>query len=252
MIKNNPRFINKIHNENCLETMKKMEDNFVDVIVTSPPYNMGKGRKNAGGKIQKNYVSYSDDLSIDEYFHQTKEWLDEMLRVTKHHVFYNIQELKGNKGIVKFLLNEYESQLKDTFIWCKPNPPCSLSDTIVARGFEYIFCFSKDRPHLKIFDYCNFSNKNGDYMKNSIIKPVNSGKENAGHGYAFGDWLPKHFINYFSKKGDLIYDPFMGSGTTAKAAALLDRNWIGSEISKEYIEIANKRLVKYLTQTRMF
>ena len=89
-------------------------------------------------------------------------------------------------------------------------------------------------------------------IKNYIIKPVNNGKDNSGHGYAFGDWLPKYFINYFSKPGDLIYDPFMGSGTTAKAAHQLDRDWIGSEISEKYINIANKRLIPILNQTKLF
>ena len=89
-------------------------------------------------------------------------------------------------------------------------------------------------------------------VKNCIIKPVNSGKDNGGHGYAFGEWLPKYFINYFSKPGDLIYDCFMGSGTTAVAAHQLDRDFIGSEISKKYVDIANKRLQPILNQTKLF
>jgi DNA modification methylase len=64
--------------------------------------------------------------------------------------------------------------------------------------------------------------------------------------------LPNHFINYFSKENDLVYDPFMGTGTTAKSAHIYKRRWIGSELSKEYTEIANKRLKKYLAQTSLF
>jgi site-specific DNA-methyltransferase (adenine-specific) len=89
-------------------------------------------------------------------------------------------------------------------------------------------------------------------MKNVIIKPVNSGKENKGHSFAFGDWLPNHFINYFSKEGDLIYDSFMGTGTTAKSAHIYNRNWIGSEISKNYVDIAEKRLKPYINQQTLF
>jgi site-specific DNA-methyltransferase (adenine-specific) len=81
---------------------------------------------------------------------------------------------------------------------------------------------------------------------------VNSGKENEGHSFAFGDWLPSFFIVNFSKEGDLVYDPFMGSGTTAKAAHIYKRKWIGSEISKEYVLKANKRLKPYLQQTTLF
>ena len=134
--------INKIYKSDCLELMSKMPDNFVDVIVTSPPYNIGINRLNSGKN--KNYDSYSDNLSKEEYFEQTKFWIDEMIRVTKHHVFYNIQELTGNKGIVKFLLNNYSEYIKETFIWAKSNPQSSIVKTMAGSGFEYIFCFVTD------------------------------------------------------------------------------------------------------------
>ena len=244
--------LNRIHNEDCLTTMNRMEDNSIDVVVTSPPYNIGKGRKNGCRKESKNYDTYSDDLSKEEYFNQTSLWIDSLIRVTRHHIFYNIQEIKGNKGIVKYIYQNYSKDLKEVFIWAKTNPPSSINDTGVSKGYEYIFCFSKDSPNKSVFNYCNFSNYNGDYIRNCIIKPVNNDKENKGHSFAFGDWLPKYFINYFSKEGDLIYDPFMGTGTTAKASILLNRNYIGSEISKQYCEIAEKRLHKYKSQLRMF
>lgn len=244
--------INKTYNEDCMTTMAKMPDDFIDVVVTSPPYNIGKGRKNGDRKHSISYDTYSDDLPKEDYFKQTGMWLNEMLRVTKHHIFYNIQEIKGNKGIVKYIYQNYYEHLKDVFIWAKTNPPSSINDNGVSKGYEYIFCFSKENPDKSTFDYCNFSNYNGDYIRNVIIKPVNNDKENKGHSFAFGDWLPKHFINYFSKKGDLIYDPFMGTGTTAKASILLDRKYIGSELSKKYCDIAEKRLHKYKTQLRLF
>ena len=243
--------INKIYNESNLDTMSKMSDDFVDVIITSPPYNIGKSRIN-GGFNKKNYDKYNDDLSLEDYFKSTKIWIDEMLRVTKYHIFYNIQEVSGNRGIISYIMNEYKDNIKEVFIWAKQNPPSSIVETMCSSGYEYIFCISKDNPESRKFNYCNFNNRNGDYMKNIIIKPVNSGKENAGHSFAFGDWLPNHFINYFSKENDLIYDPFMGTGTTAKSAIIYKRNWIGSEISKDYIEIAEKRLKPYKTQLTMF
>lgn len=244
--------INKTYNEDCMTTMEKMSDNFVDIVVTSPPYNIGKGRKNGQRKESISYDTYSDDLTKEEYFKQTGEWLDGMLRVTKHHIFYNIQEIKGNKGIVKYLYENYSKHIKEVFIWAKTNPPSCINDKGISKGYEYIFCLSKDNPEKSVFKYCNFSNYNGDYIRNVIIKPVNNDKENKGHSYAFGDWLPKYFINYFSKKGDLIYDPFMGTGTTAKASILLGRNYVGSELSKRYCKVAEKRLYKYKTQTRLF
>jgi site-specific DNA-methyltransferase (adenine-specific) len=244
--------INKIYQEDCMTTMSKMPNDFLDVVVTSPPYNMGNGRKNGRGKESLSYDSYSDDLPLEEYFEQTNKWIQELLRVTKYYIFWNIQEVKGNRGVVRNILNNFNKELKETFIWAKTNPPSSINDNGVSRGYEYIFCFSKDNPDKSTFKHCNFSNYNGDYVRNCIIKPVNNDKENKGHSFSFGDWLPKYFINYFSKEGDLIYDPFMGTGTTAKASILLNRNYVGSEISKEYCNIADKRLIKYKSQLRMF
>ena len=240
--------INKIYNESNLDTMSRMEDNFVDIVITSPPYNIGKSRGN-GDKTRKNYDTYTDDLDIQDYFKQTKAWIDECLRVSKYHVFWNIGEYKGCRGIVDFITSEYKDNLKDIFIWAKPNPNPVSVDGVVCNSFEYIFCISNDNPKSKKFNNTSF---NGTMVKNCIIKPVNSGKDNGGHGYAFGEWLPKYFINYFSKPGDLVYDCFMGSGTTAVAAHKLDRNWIGSEISKKYVDIANKRLEPILNQTKLF
>lgn len=244
--------INKIYNEDCLITMSKMSDNFVDVVVTSPPYNIGDGRKNGKSKKSINYENYKDNLTKEEYFKQTKIWINELMRITKYHIFYNVQEIAGNKGIVKYIYENFSNNLKEVFIWAKTNPPSCINDKGISKGYEYIFCFSKDNPEKSLFKYCNFSNYNGDYIRNCIIKPVNSDKENKGHSFAFGDWLPKHFINYFSKEGDLIYDPFMGTGTTAKAAHILKRNWIGSELSEKYVELSNKRLKPYLNQLTMF
>lgn len=229
-----------------------MDNDFIDIVVTSPPYNIGKGRKNGQSKKSISYDTYSDDLTKEDYFKQTSVWLDELLRVTKYHIFYNIQEISGNKGILKHIYKNHSDYLKDVFIWAKTNPPSCINDKGVSKGYEYIFCFSKDNPDKSTFKYCNFSNYNGDYIRNCIIKPVNNDIENKGHSFAFGDWLPKYFINYFSKKGDLVYDPFMGTGTTAKASILLDRNYIGSELSEKYCDIAEKRLYKYKSQIRMF
>lgn len=244
--------LNKIYNESNLETMGRMEDNFVDITITSPPYNIGKNRINSKTGSQS-YNKYDDYLDKNEYFNQTKIWIDEMLRVTKYHTFYNIQEVSGNKGIILFIMNNYKEYLKETFIWVKSNPAPSIVDTMAGSSYEFIFCLSKDNPESRKFNYANFNNrKKGGQVYNSIIKPVNSCNEVKGHNFIFDDWLPNFFINNFSKEGDLIYDPFMGSGTTAKSAHIYKRKWIGSEISKEYVDLANKRLQPYLNQTTLF
>lgn len=242
--------INKIYHEKCEETMFRMEDNFVDMVITSPPYNIGKNRINGDFNTGIRYDDYEDDMTKEDYFEQSKKWINELLRVTKHHVFWNVQEVTGNKGIVKYLLTEFEQYHKETFIWAKTNPPPSIVDKMVGSGFEYIFCFSHDNPGRRAFEYCDFSNRSGGgkICHNVIMKPVNSGKENQGMSFAFPEWMPGYFIKHFSKKNDLIYDPFIGSGTTGKVAHNYERRWIGSEISASTIKKANKRIKKYQDQ----
>jgi DNA modification methylase len=246
--------INKIYCESNLDTMSRMPDNFVDVVITSPPYNIGKNRLNGNFNTNINYDKYDDNLDKDEYFLQTKKWIDELLRVTKYHIFWNIQEVSNNKGVISYIMNEYKDNIKEIFIWAKTNTQPSIVETMCGSGYEYIFCISKDNPVSRKFNYCNFNNRKGgeNICHNVIIKPVNSGKENQGHSFAFGDWLPNLFINKFSKEGDLIYDPFMGTGTTAKSAHIYKRNWIGSELSQEYVDLANKRIATYINQTSLF
>ena len=229
--------INKIYNENCLETMARMPDNFVDLTVTSPPYNInGTNRYN---NFKLNYDVYNDNLPIDKYFDFINDIIIELLRVTKYHIFFNIAELSGNKGILKNILTKFNNNIKDIFIWAKNNPMPFVTNGTIQSSFEYIICISKDFPKQKKFTYHNFKNR---LVTNCLIHSVNSGKENDVHSFAFPMWLPEYFINHFSKEEDLIYDPFMGSGTTAKMALLLKRNFIGSEISKKYCEIAEKRI----------
>ena len=81
---------------------------------------------------------------------------------------------------------------------------------------------------------------------------MNNSGTNYGHPAIFPEKLAANHIYSWSNENDLVYDCFMGSGTTAKAAHLQNRNWIGSEISKEYTDLANKRLEPYLTQTKLF
>lgn len=242
--------LNKIHHGDCLAMMATMPEKMVDITVTSPPYNL----KQLGGQLgRKKKGYYADDLQDTDYFEWVSLLIEAMMDVTKHHVFFNIQEVSGNRGIIRHLYGRHYEILKETFVWAKTNPPSmgfKEHDTMLSRGFEYIFCFSHDKPETSKFTYCNFSQCNGDYVKTSLISSVSQGYP--GHNCVFPEHIPLFFIKNFSKDGDVIYDPFMGSGTTAIAAHKLNRKWIGSEISAEYVDLANKRLEPYLAQGSLF
>jgi len=252
--------INKIYNEDCLDTMAKMPDGFVDLTVTSPPYD--------------NLRTYNGSLVWNESI--WKAIIKELYRVTKKGgiVVWVVGDatIKGSETGTSFKQALYAMDcgfnLHDTMIWNKGKfSAVGALRTRYAPVFEYMFVLSKGK--LKTFNPIkdrknksagqkvtgNIRQKDGSMMPKSSI-----GKITSEYGQRFNIWknAPKqgknqypapfplqlahdHIISW-SNEGDLIYDPFMGSGTTMKVAILNRRNWVGSEIFNEYCEIAEKRL----------
>jgi DNA modification methylase len=256
--------INKIYNENCLDTMARMPDNFIDLTVTSPPYDN-----------LRDYKGYSFDFEAIA---------KELFRVTKNGgvVVWNIGDstINGSETGSSFKQALYFIEcgfnLHDTMIWFKPNAFNLGSNNCYVQSFEYMFILSKGKPKSLnlIYDKENKSkghvfrqfskDNNGRSVKSKSMSEIkgegkrrnvwfiNVGEKEAEHPAVFPTELASDHIYSWSNEGCLIYDPFSGSGTTAKAAHLLKRNWIGSEISKEYTDLANKRLDPYLRQIRLF
>ena len=235
--------INKIYCESNLETMKRIKDKSIDYVLTSPPYNVKTER------IAK-YKDFKDGFSQEQYFDQQKELITELLRVTKNHIFYNIQMLSGNKIALHKLIGHFANNIKEMIIWHKGFGEPAISEKVLNSGFEYIIVFSNNEPNKRYFNDANF--KRG--TQSNVFKILNS------HSNPFASMhkaimpldIPRYFMINFGKQNDIWYDPYMGTGTTAVAAIEEKRNWIGSEISKEYIDIANKRLEPYLTQQTLF
>ena len=135
--------INKIYNEDCMDTMFKMNDNFVDIIITSPPYNIGVGRKNGKRSKSLSYDNYNDNLDKKSYFKKIKKWLDEMIRVTKYHIFFNIQEIRGNKGIIKFLYKNYQDNIKEVLFGQNKIHHLVLMILVYQKVMNIYFVFQK-------------------------------------------------------------------------------------------------------------
>lgn len=245
-------FKNIIYNEDCLATMKTIEDNYVDLTVTSPPYD----------NLRK-YNGYSFDF---------ESIAKELFRVTKNGGvvvwIVNDATVKGSETGTSFrqalFFIKCGFNLHDTMIWRKPNPIPTQS-TRYQQAFEYMFIFSKGKPKTfnplkepaktagKTFKKHRSTggaheyNEDGFYttpsfkMIDNVWEILNNGS-GTNHPAVFPESLVEKHILSWSNPGDLIYDPFMGSGTTAKIAKINYRDYIGSEISKDYFEIANKRL----------
>ena len=237
--------LNEIHVENCLDTMKRMPDGFVDLVVTSPPY---------------------DDLrSYNGYSFDFKSIAAELFRVVAGGgvVVWVVGDAtkNGTESGSSFRQALYFMSLgfnlHDTMIFEKNSStyPASKSGNRYSQIFEYMFIFSKGKPKTanlicdkpnKWAGHKDFSGKLKNPVpdfspRNNIWRFVTS-FNGVKHPAPFPEQLALDHVESWSAKGDVVYDPFMGSGTTAKAAVLTGRAWLGSEISKEYVEIAEKRL----------
>ena len=257
--------INKIYCENNLETMAKIPDCFVDLVVTSPPY---------------------DDLrTYNGYSFPFEEIAKELFRIVKDGgvIVWVIGDAtkNGSESGTSFrqalFFKEIGFNIHDTMIY-KKKRIVPLTHNRYEQSFEYMFVFSKGKPKTfnPIMVDCIYAGTetwgnpsfhktassglvkvekkkiNDKKQKENLWEYLNAKDKNFKHPAPFPEELASDHIISWSKENDLVYDPFMGSGTTAKMAILNNRNWIGSEISTEYCEIINKRLKIILQQQKLF
>ncbi len=244
-----------IYKGDCLELMKLLGEDVFDLVVTSPPYNIGK--------------AYEQTRSLEDYLAWSEKWINEVYRLTKtqgsfwlnlgyltipnkaHAIpisyllwdkipFYLIQEVVWNYG-AGVAAKKFFSPRNEKFMW------------YVKDANNYTFNLDDVRdPNVK---YPN-QKKNGKIKVNPLgknptdvwqIPKVTSGqnrssKERTPHPAQFPKALIERIIKSSSNEGDIILDPFMGSGTTAEVALQNNRVVVGFEIKKEYIEVSSKRL----------
>jgi len=242
--------LNKVYNESCLETLKKMEDGSVDAVITSPPYNMNLRIRNGKycsrqivKELSTKYSNFDDNLPIDEYYELHLNILKELLRVSDM-VFYNIQIVTGSKRAIFKIIGELSDYLKDIVIWDKGHGQPAMAERVMNRRTELVLIFDKNNAISRQFEKCNFNRGTLDDLW--LIK--RGKKVSSEHGAVFPEELVSTILDNFTNEGDVIYDPFMGTGSTAVVCKKLKRKFIGSEISKEYMKVINERL-KGVTET---
>lgn len=241
--------LNKIYNENCLDTMARMPDNYIDLVFTSPPYNMnlrirnGKycSRQIVKEEFSTKYVGFDDNLPIEEFYKLHSKILDELIRVSGI-VFYNIQIVTGSKRAFFKMIGDKADYLKDVIVWDKNHGQPAMQSGVLNRRTELILVFEKNNAISRQFKKCNF----GRGKLEDIWEIGRGQKVSDEHGASFPMELAQKVIYNFSNPGDKIYDPFMGTGTTAVASIMSCRNFIGSELSEDYCKFANKRVKEAL------
>jgi len=252
--------IDRIYNMDCLEGMKEIPDGSVDHCLTSPPYNFclrvrgedyTRRSKNeefghTGQKMNKYTNGLTDDLDMEDYFDWQCQCIDEMLRISKGVVFYNIQLITGNKVAVLQILGKYANQVREVLIWDKKTAEPAMHEGVLNSEYELIIAFDHGDCKGRQFRTANWERG----TLSNVIR-VGKNREN-DHRAAFPLMLPQLLIRNFTNEGETVCDPFMGSATTAIACIKEKRHFIGFELNKEYYDKACKRIQAEQSQLTLF
>lgn len=249
--------LNEFYNENCFDTLTKMKEDGmkIDIVLTSPPYNMTK-RKGGNADSGRYDVYKNDFLSEEDYLKFSCNLFNELDKVVKKNgvVLYNFSYSVENPNLPYVLVSELAKNtawtLADTIIWKKTNAmPYPAQERKLVRIWEFVWVFVR-KSEVKTFT-CNkgvasVSEKTGqkyyNVFHNFVEAKNNDGATKSLNQATYSTELCTKLLSIYGAEGYTIYDPFMGTGTTANACKKLNMNYIGSEISAAQCEYSKKRL----------
>lgn len=229
--------LNKIYFGDCLELMKGIPDESVDITVTSPPYNLGSRYANQSPKAIQGkwsrviqYDDYQDNMPEDEYVDWQRNILCELWRITKPSgaIYYN-HKPRIQKGEVwdRFNLIPDGIKKRQVIIWKRPKGH-NFNRGYFVPSYEWIFLLAKEDYKLK-----KGQSGYGDVWE---LNPARN-----DHDAPFPIDIPLIAISS-SDNCEIVFDPFMGSGTTALAANALEKKWIGCELTEKWVDYSYKRI----------
>lgn len=255
---------NIIYNEDCMDTMKRFEKNSIDVILTSPFYNTnkkaGKSRTLENTTVKKgqyDYVHYDihvDNMTNEEYCNFTVKLFQQFNNILKQNgcILYNLSYGSENTELMFQTINAIITQtnftVADVIIWKKKTAlPNSCSPNKLTRIVEFVYVFCR-KNEIKTF-YSNKSitsyRKTGQAAYENIYNFIEAANNDGVCPYnkaTFSSELCEKLLKIYAPKNGIIYDPFIGSGTTAVACKKMELNYIASEISENQVQWAEKRL----------
>ena len=222
--------LNKIYNEDCLEGMKRISDGSVDLIVTDPPYLINYSRHVKGHRFENKILNDNNPELISKY-------IKECYRILKND---SAMYMFASHKTVDFFKQELEYtgfNIKHMIIWDKQRQ--GMGDTSTVFGFQYelIFFVSKGQPKIRgkrLSDIWSFPRVTGKKQVHQNQKPIE---------------LIERCIEKHSNEGDVVFDGFLGSGTTAIACLNTNRNFIGFELDENYFNIATNRIKSHKVTT---
>ena len=222
---------NEILNQDCFDVMNRLPDNCFNSVFTSPPYN----------RVRNDTYEYFDDIN-DNYCDMLIELANQCLRLTTGNIIVNIQQNMCNKEDLFRWIGIFCKNIKGVVIWQKlnPQPATNYRDDgtySVTNAFEYFFVMGRDNSEFRA----------NTKFQNVISSFVNS-EHFEGHGAVMRLDVAEKMILNFTKENDIVFDPFMGLGTTAIACYKNNRKYFGCEISKKYFDDCIKRIQDHKKQ----
>lgn len=229
--------LDSIVNTDALSLLRGLPDGSVDIVVTSPPYNLGNSNRRGSGmmknsswtfQFENGYDNYGDDMDEAEYQAFVCEVVSECIRVSKGLVWVN-HKTRYREGAAIHPLSFMPFPLWSEVVWNRGGS-FVLNSRRFAPSHEYVYGFG--RPHY-------WRDESNVLMSVWRIVPIN---KDDGHPCPFPEQLVERLVVASCPPDGIVLDPFMGSGTTAAVAQRLGRRFIGCDISAEYVALANKRL----------
>ncbi|MXV78682.1 site-specific DNA-methyltransferase [Candidatus Poribacteria bacterium] len=252
------RFLNKIIQGDCIEVMQQIPSDSIDVTFADPPFN-----------LKKNYSSYKDEKDTDDYLSWCKKWILEMVRITKPSGSIFLHNIPKWLTYYTEFLNEV-ADFRHWIAWDAPTAP--MGKTLQPSHYGILF-YAKNQRENKFYEIryphkrcrkCGYLLK--DYGgKKKILHPfgplvsdiwsdihrIRHNKHRDPHPCQLPIHLLERILLMSTDEGDVVLDPFMGTGTTAVAAARLGRNVIGIDIDAEYVEITRNKLAQETANSKI-
>ena len=228
---------NYLFNMDSLNGMKNMQASSVDLVLTDPPYGIANAAKltKANGKIVSTNEAWGNDFkdeweNVEDYWNWFKPFVKEMVRVMKDGASMILFLDRKYTGYITFVIGkEFDVTFKNKVYFKKKNPMPSIRKNNYRSSMEEAIWFSKGKPNTFNF---------GEQSEMTQVYEGPIGKKKTKHPTEKYTWMVEPLIKNHSKPGDVILDPFSGSGATLMNAIKMERNAIGFEMNTGFYEMA--------------
>jgi site-specific DNA-methyltransferase (adenine-specific) len=242
--------VNKIYNQDCIDGMKTIPDGKMDLIVTDPPFAINfKAKKANYNRTASRVLSGYNEITKENYYEFTLNWMSQCFRILKESGGMYVFSGWNNLADILNAIEEIGFITVNHIIW-KYQFGVVTNRKFVTSHYHCLYICKNDKKR-KFFPYERFGKEEKNNQGRSLHYKDKEDVWEIKREYWTGDEktptkLPaeiiKKILQYSSEEGDLVFDPFLGSGQTAVVSKLLKRNYIGFEIVKEYFDFISKRL----------